>query len=178
MIKLIALDVDGVLTDGRKYYDSSGNVTLKTFCDKDWTAIKRFKAIGIPVIFITGDPYNAKILENRNLPYIVNRGKGFHSDKVNYLEEICTTYNVTPNDICYVGDDIFDIGFLRKIGYGYCTEDAPSIVKKYATNIKAKGGDHVVVALFEELENKKFIPSFSYDDIINKIYEIDIKESF
>ena len=88
MIKLVILDVDGVMTDGKKYYDRDGNVVMKNFCDKDWTAVKRFRAIGIPVVFLTGDPFNAKILSNRNLPYVVNRGEGFHRDKVNFLDEI------------------------------------------------------------------------------------------
>ena len=64
LIKLVILDVDGVLTTGKKYYNREGEVKLKSFCDKDWTAIKRFQAIGIPVIFITGDPYNKQILDN------------------------------------------------------------------------------------------------------------------
>ena len=50
---------------------ADGNVVMKNFCDKDWTAVKRFRAIGIPVVFLTGDPFNAKILNNRNLPYVV-----------------------------------------------------------------------------------------------------------
>ena len=50
MIKLLILDVDGVMTNGTKYYDREGTVKLKTFCDKDWTAIKRFRAIGIDVV--------------------------------------------------------------------------------------------------------------------------------
>ena len=52
MIKLVILDVDGVLTDGKKYYNRDGDVVMKTFCDKDWTAIKRFKALGIKVLFL------------------------------------------------------------------------------------------------------------------------------
>ena len=45
MIKLVILDVDGVMTDGKKYYDRDGKVVIKNFCDKDWTAIKRFRAL-------------------------------------------------------------------------------------------------------------------------------------
>ncbi len=88
MLNTLILDVDGVLTDGIKYYDPSGHVVLKTFCDKDWTAIKRFRAIGINVVFITGDSYNEAILKNRNLPVIVNRGARFHDDKINFLPQI------------------------------------------------------------------------------------------
>ena len=66
MIKLLILDVDGVLTDGKKYYNRDGDVVMKTFCDKDWTAIKRFKALGIKVLFLSGDPFNEKIAKKQN----------------------------------------------------------------------------------------------------------------
>ena len=113
MIKLIILDVDGVMTDGKKYYDRDGNVVIKNFCDKDWTAIKRFRAIGIPVVFLTGDAYNATILKNRNLPYVVNRGEGFHRDKVNFLDDILTEYECDAKETVYVGDDLFDMGVMK-----------------------------------------------------------------
>jgi 3-deoxy-D-manno-octulosonate 8-phosphate phosphatase (KDO 8-P phosphatase) len=102
MIKLVILDVDGVMTDGTKYYDRDGKVVLKLFCDKDWTAIKRFRAIGIQLFFITGDPYNEMILKNRNLPVVVNRGEGFHKDKVNYLAEILEDFNCFAKEVLYL----------------------------------------------------------------------------
>ena len=108
MIKLVILDVDGVMTDGTKYYDRDGKVVLKVFCDKDWTAIKRFRALGIPVLFITGDPYNEMILKNRNLPTVVNRGEGFHRDKINFLPQVLEEYKCTTKDVVYLGDDLFD----------------------------------------------------------------------
>ena len=52
MIKLVILDVDGVMTDVKKYFDRDGNVVIKNFCDKDWTAIKRLRAIGIDLSLI------------------------------------------------------------------------------------------------------------------------------
>ena len=119
MIKLVILDVDGVMTDGKKYYDRDGNVVMKNFCDKDWTAVKRFRAIGIPVVFLTGDPFNAKILSNRNLPYVVNRGEGFHRDKVNFLDEILLDYNCGAEDVVYLGDDLFDYGIMEAVGHPY-----------------------------------------------------------
>ena len=51
MIKLLILDVDGVLTDGKKYYNRDGDVVMKTFCDKDWTAIKRCIKANLPRSF-------------------------------------------------------------------------------------------------------------------------------
>jgi len=88
MIKLLILDVDGVMTDGKKYYDRDGTVRYKTFCDKDWTAIKRFRALGINVMFLTGDGYNVQIANNRNIDVIVTRNK----EKADYLPEICKDY--------------------------------------------------------------------------------------
>ena len=96
MIKLILLDIDGVMTDGRKYYDKEGTVRLKTFCDKDWTAIKRFRALGIEVAFLSGDGFNANIAGNRNLPFYLNRSNGKHSDKIEFLDEICSDFSVIP----------------------------------------------------------------------------------
>ena len=57
MIKLLILDVDGVLTDGKKYYDNTGLAKYKTFCDKDFSAIKKFKSAGVEVIFLSGETW-------------------------------------------------------------------------------------------------------------------------
>ena len=178
MIKLLIIDVDGVMTDGVKYYNREGEVKLKTFCDKDWTSIKRFRAVGVNVVFLTGDGYNVSILENRNLHVITNRGKGFHSDKVNYLDEILEEYECTPEDTGFIGDDLFDIGIMRKVGYPFCVKNSPQMVKDNAHTLKYKGGDNVLMHLFELLEEKKMIPFVTYEDVVGKIYDLDIKERF
>ena len=178
MIRLLIIDVDGIMTDGIKYYDRDGNVKLKTFCDKDWTAIKRFRAIGINVVFLTGDGYNVSILENRNLHVVTNRGKGFHSDKANYLSEILEEYECSEEETCFIGDDLFDIGIMRKVAYPICVKNSPQIVKDNAHLIEKKGGDNVLMHLFELLEKKDLIPKVSYEDVMDKIYELDLKEKF
>jgi len=178
VIKLLILDVDGVMTDGIKYYDREGTVKLKTFCDKDWTAIKRFRAIGINVVFLTGDPYNVSILENRNLHVIANRGSGFHSDKKNYLGDILKEYKCTSKETAYVGDDLFDIGIMKGVGHPFCMLDSPRIVRQIAQVLPVKGGDNAIMELFDTLEIDGLLPSFSYDKVIDKIYELDLKEKF
>ena len=177
-IKLLIVDVDGIMTDGIKYYNRDGEVKLKTFCDKDWTAIKRFRAIGVNVVFLTGDGYNVMILENRNLHVITNRGKGFHSDKANYLEDILEEYECSAEDTAFIGDDLFDIGIMRKVGYPYCVKNSPQIVKDNAQTLKYKGGENVLMHLFELLEDQKLISTVSYENVVDKIYEFDIKERF
>ena len=178
MIKLIILDVDGVLTDGTKYYDRDGKVVLKLFCDKDWTAIKRFRAIGIPVVFITGDPYNEIILKNRNLPVVVNRGEGFHKDKVNYLAEVLDDYNCFAEEVLYLGDDLFDVNIMKSVGHPYCLLDSPIIVKQNANTLYCKAGENVIMQLFDKLEIDGLIPVVPYDEVMTKIYDLDLKEKF
>lgn len=178
MIKLLILDVDGVMTNGTKYYDREGAVKLKTFCDKDWTAIKRFRAIGVDVVFLTGDPYNISILENRNLHVIANRGSGHHSDKANYLDEILSQYGCTSEETAYVGDDLFDVGIMKRIKYTYCLLDSPRVVKQHAEVIPVNGGENVIMNLFDIFEIKGMIPWVDYNKVIDKIYELDLKEKF
>lgn len=190
LIKLVILDVDGVLTTGKKYYNREGEVKLKSFCDKDWTSIKRFQAIGIPVIFITGDPYNKQILDNRNLENYICRSGVFREefkkdevvevlDKAELLPEICEKYDCSVREIVYAGDDLLDIGIMRKIEWTFCPQDAPQMVKDIASStLKQNGGNNFVVALFESLEVLKLIPTYSFDEVIDKIYALDAKEKF
>lgn len=180
MIKLVILDIDGIMTDGKKYYDSSGLCFAKTFCDKDWTTIKRFRAIGIPVVFLTGDPnINEKLANNRNLHVIVNRKDGVHADKSEYLESLCEQYSCSPDEVCYFGDDLFDIGIMKMVRYSFCVEDSPKIVKEYASRVvPSHGGDNAVMKMFEILEEEQKIPRVGYSELMPKIYDLDKKEVF
>ena len=178
MIKLVILDVDGVMTDGTKYYDRDGKVVLKVFCDKDWTAIKRFRAIGIDVVFITGDPYNEMILKNRNLPTVVNRGEGFHRDKINFLPEVLEKYNCSYKEAVYLGDDLFDYMITKGVKYKFCVENSPRSLKEICNVLPCKGGENVIMHFFEELEDRALIPRKSAQDVMDRIYELDIQEKF
>lgn len=184
MIKLVAIDVDGVLTDGTKAYDKEGKGRLKNMCDKDWTTIKRFKAIGIPVVAITGDPFNESILTRRNVKTYVNRnstddGGISHVCKSTYLPELCKEYNCEPQNICYVGDDIFDIGIMRAVTYSFCPLDAPRMVKENVWHVLGqKGGHNVLVDMIEVLEKSELIPEVPYFELIDKLYAIDEKDKF
>ena len=178
MIKLIILDVDGVMTDGKKYYDRDGKVVLKNFCDKDWTAIKRFRALDIPVLFITGDPYNEMILSNRNLPTVVNRGEGFHRDKVNFLPDVLKEYDVSSDEVAYLGDDLFDYRIMQEVGHPYCVDDSPRSLQSISYPLPCSGGENAVMYFFEELEDRELIPVVPSDVVMSKIYELDLKEKF
>lgn len=177
-IKLIILDIDGVLTDGKKYYDRTGKVLLKTFCDKDWTVLKIFKALNIEVVCITGDPFNSFIEKNRNISVIVNRSEKKHLDKGLYLDRLLKKFKLTSEQVCFVGDDIFDVGLMKKVKYSFCPNDSPNIVKKECKVLKSNGGNNLMVSLMEELIRLKLIKNIEYDSIISKLYMLDEKEIF
>jgi YrbI family 3-deoxy-D-manno-octulosonate 8-phosphate phosphatase len=150
MIKLLILDVDGILTDGTKLYDACGNVAFKKFNDKDWTSIKKLKTLGVDILCLTGDPFNKKILENRNISVIVNRMNGVHKDKSEYLEEIISSYHeLSLSEVAYIGDDLFDIKIMQKVGFAFTVEDAPLIVKQNAKVLNCKSGENVIVNFIE-----------------------------
>lgn len=179
MIKLLILDVDGILTDGKKYYDREGNVRMKTFCDKDWTAIKRFRALGIQVVFLTGDPFNVTIAENRNIDVYVNRtSDGVHKDKIEFLADICIEYEVAPSEVAYAGDDIFDARIMKAVYYSFCPSDAPGELKKIATTSFGMGGQNFVMNLFDWMRNRNLLPGYDFDEHLEKVYELDRKEKF
>lgn len=175
MIKLIILDVDGIMTDGKKYYGQDGSVYLKSFCDKDWTSIKRFKSLGINVIFLSGDEnINKLVADNRNIDFYLSRS----IPKESLLKTIESKYNIDRKNICYFGDDLFDIGIMKEVGYSFCTSDSPLIVKLHSIELNVFGGNNAVLHLFEYIEKSKLIPSLTYEEIMSKIYELDKKEKF
>ena len=60
----------------------------------------------------------------------------------------------------------------------FCVKNSPKMVKKYAKELSTNGGDNVIMKFFELAEKKNLIPKVSYDEIMNKIYELDLKEKF
>jgi 3-deoxy-D-manno-octulosonate 8-phosphate phosphatase KdsC-like HAD superfamily phosphatase len=83
-----------------------------------------------------------------------------------------------PDDVVYVGDDIFDVQLLESVLYGFCPKDAPSIVKKSAITLNGRGGENLVAEVFEHLETKGLLPEYDFYEHLDKVYEIDIKEKF
>lgn len=171
MIKTILLDVDGVMTSGRKYYDNKGQVVAKGYCDKDWTAIKRFQAIGVNVICITGDPFNKKVILNHGIPVIICRENGKYVDKSRYFHEVSEKYASTPEEICVVGDDLYDLNLMLMVEHRYCLLDSPSDLKKYCDVLSCKGGENAVMVLYERLEAFDLIEKVDWQKALKTIYK-------
>lgn len=141
MIKAVFLDVDGVMTDGTKLYDSDHKCIGKKFCDRDFTAIHRMQKNGLYVSLISGDNWNIGMAIFRKIPIIITR-----DDKLERVKE----FGYKPEEVVYVGDDIFDIPLLKWCGKPYCSYDAIWEVKEIAKSLSL-GGHGVIADLYQEL---------------------------
>ena len=157
MIDMLVLDVDGVLTDGTKVYDSDHNVLSKKFFCKDFTAIKRFIAAGVKVIMISGDNFNSTMANKRNIDFYCSRGTDLSLDKSRFLDMFEEKYGVKKEKMAFVGDDYFDLSIIKSLKYAYCPSDAPRSVKRECTAVlKSKGGEGVVVELYDLMSGVLF----------------------
>jgi len=174
MIKLAILDIDGVLTDGRKTYDTDGNVISKTYCDKDFTAIKRLRAAGVKVCFLSGDNrINEPMARNRNIDFYYARGK----DKASFVSDFATIYKVLPANMLYIGDDLFDESIMKVVGHCFCPADAALNLRKICGPLNTmhnKGGCNVVAEMVETLLERGLID----DATMEEIEHLDKKEIF
>ena len=164
MIKLLILDIDGVMTDGTKIYGLDGLTMAKRYCDRDFTAIKQFKASGVSVCFLSGDDkVNKEMAKNRKTDFYYSRGR----DKVDFLDEFENTYNCSRDEMAYVGDDIFDMPIMKAVGYSYCPSDVTETVKTVAHKVlDRKSGDNVIAELYETLVAANYISFATLEDVM------------
>jgi len=176
MIKLLILDVDGVLTDGKKVYGKEGTGLYKTFCDKDFTAIKRLKSSGANVCFLSGDEnVNRAVANNRDIDFYFSRGKC----KTEFLSILSEKYSCPTSKMAFVGDDLFDLHIAQSVGYSFCPSDSCREIKKESTLVlKSKGGENVVMELVDYLIDFKLIESVDLKKALNSVYRLDEKEKF
>ena len=178
MIKLLILDVDGILTPGNKIYDNNGLCKYKSFNDKDWTAIKLFKCHDVNVCFLTGDEFNLELAKNRNIDCFVNKENNFVKDKVLYLDFLCQKYNVSKEDVAYLGDDYFDYNILSAINYSFVPDDAPDLLKNNFNVLPYKGGENLVMRFYDYCILNELICKLDIQTKIHLLYEQDKKEKY
>ena len=173
-IKLLILDVDGVLTDGTKEYDKDHSIVSKKFLCKDFTAIKRFMAAGVKVIMISGDEWNRAMADKRNIDFYCSRGSDMSLDKSKYLGMFANTYSVDISQMAFVGDDYFDLSMFRKLECTFCPSDAPNIIKHASSRICSRaGGEGVIVEIYDLAVGMQWICDADPDVVA----ELDKQES-
>ena len=157
-IKLLILDVDGVLTDGTKVYDENHTPLYKRFRCKDFTAIKRFVAAGVKVIMLSGDNWNSDMAKKRNIPFYCTRGADLGLDKSVYLKHLEAQYKVKRENMAFVGDDYFDLSMFKTLFWTFAPADSPRIIRQNCLYLlKSKGGQGVVQELYDFLVGKGIV---------------------
>ena len=165
MIRLVILDIDGVMTDGTKIYGVDGLPFAKSYCDKDFTAIKRLKGANVKVCFLSGDEtVNREMAQNRNVQFHLARGK----DKADFVSLFEKLYDVSSSDMAYVGDDLFDSSIMREVGHPYCPSDACKEIRhicKAHNILSCRGGDNAIANFLEVLLDRQLVPECTMEDI-------------
>ncbi len=173
-IKLLILDVDGVLTDGTKVYTQEHQPVYKRFRCKDFTAIKRFIAAGVQVIMLSGDNWNAEMARQRNIPFYCTRGADLGLDKSVYLKHLEAQYKVKRENMAFVGDDYFDLSMFKTLFWTFAPSDSPRIIRQNCLYLlKSKGGQGVVQELYDFLVGKGIVENATEEAVA----ELDKKEA-
>jgi 3-deoxy-D-manno-octulosonate 8-phosphate phosphatase (KDO 8-P phosphatase) len=128
-LKLLILDVDGVLTDGRLFFDNEGT-EYKCFHARDGHGIKLLRQTGVEVAVISGRNSNSVALRMKSLG-IVHVYQG-HENKQNAFAELLEKAGVTPEQTAHVGDDLLDLPIMMKVGLAIAVSDANFAVKERA----------------------------------------------
>ena len=147
-IKLLVLDVDGVLTDGGMYFTESGD-QFKKFNTKDGMAILHLTKNKFPVAIISSG-FKADMVQRRaemlGIQYcFVNR-----TPKIETLNSLCDELNLTLDNVAFIGDDINDLEAIKNVGFTACPRDAVNTIKSNVDVVlNKKGGDGCVRELID-----------------------------
>ena len=146
-IKLVLLDVDGVLTDGRLYYGNSGE-ELKAFDIQDGLGIKLLQKGGVKVGIITGR--RSALLQRRAEELAISPLVQGREDKWLALNEMMEDLGVSLEEIAFVGDDLPDLAVIKRVGLGITPANGSHIVASQADwQTKNSGGDGAVREIAE-----------------------------
>lgn len=162
-IKALVLDVDGVLTDGSLTFDEEGK-EYKTFNAKDGQGIVMLNKTGFITAIITARE-NGTVrhrFKNLGMTKLYEGSK----NKIASLKELMKEFNLQPEEIAYMGDDLPDICVLKTVGLPCCPADATEEVKKYAKFVSSKNGGRGAV---RELCDLILKASGKYEDITSAI---------
>ena len=136
-IKLLVLDVDGIMTDGGLYYTESGEI-LKKFNVKDGLGIKRLINHGVAVAIISANSSEATLhrAERLNVEHVFINVK----DKLKVLKELCDRLKIPLSHVASMGDDLSDLPVMQAVGYPMTVADAMPENIAHARFVTSKGG--------------------------------------
>lgn len=147
-IKLVIFDVDGVLTDAGIYYTESGD-EIKKFNAKDGLMIRRLSKRNILTGIISHGLTN-KVIARRAEVLNISHVEVSQTPKIDTLTKWCEQLNISPANICFIGDDVNDEEIIRAVGFSACPADAVDEVKNMVhVVLTKKGGEGCVRELID-----------------------------
>lgn len=141
-VKLLILDVDGVLTDGRLWYSTDGEV-LKVFHVQDGLGIKRLLQAGVEVAIISSRENQAVFRRAKELGIShVFQGE---RDKCIPYEELLSQLQLEEKEVAYVGDDLPDLPVMQRVGLAIAVANAvPAVHSSAHWSTTKRGGEGAV----------------------------------
>jgi 3-deoxy-D-manno-octulosonate 8-phosphate phosphatase (KDO 8-P phosphatase) len=147
-IKLLMLDVDGVMTDGSIILDKNGN-ELKRFHVRDGHGIKMIERAGIKVAIITGRKSKVVEIRAKELGITEVYQKIFKKSVV--FEKLIKKYKCRDENVAFMGDDVVDRELLKRAGLSAAPADAEDEAKKLADFVAKRNGGRGAVREFTDL---------------------------
>ena len=163
-IKLLALDVDGVLTDGKIIYDGAGR-EIKNFDVQDGFGLVFFQKAGFKTAFIS----------SRRSAVVTVRAKdlGIHQvyqnayPKMAAYRKLLKNFSLQDSEVCFVGDDLVDVPVLKRVGFAVGVPNAAAEVKAVVHYVtRKKGGDGAVREVIELILKTQG----KWDSLLERIY--------
>jgi 3-deoxy-D-manno-octulosonate 8-phosphate phosphatase (KDO 8-P phosphatase) len=142
-IKLLVIDIDGVLTDGGMYYTENGD-ELKKFNTKDGLAIKRLAKNGMQIAFLSNGKNTALIQSRAKLLGVQKIYVGF-DEKETVLDKWVKELKITYKNVAYIGDDVNDLKVISKAGFSACPADATDAIMQNVNIILTRNGGDACV---------------------------------
>lgn len=141
-VRLLILDVDGVMTDGKIILDNVGNET-KHFNVRDGHGLKMLMRHDIDVVLLTGR--RSVVVEHRAKDLGISEVHQGAHDKLSIFEAILRSKSLSYENIAFIGDDIVDVPVLKRAGFSVAVADAAEHVKKYVDYITINAGGNGAV---------------------------------
>ncbi|MBX3044716.1 MAG: HAD-IIIA family hydrolase [Candidatus Kapabacteria bacterium] len=147
-IKLLAMDVDGTLTDSAMYYSQNGE-ELKRFTTRDGMGITLLHKAGIKTAIITSE--NSAIVSARAKKLSIGHVILGSKDKSSAIRQISADTQISLDEIAFIGDDVNDEHIMKLVGVSACPSDAVEVILKTADIICSKKGGYGAVREFSEM---------------------------
>jgi 3-deoxy-D-manno-octulosonate 8-phosphate phosphatase (KDO 8-P phosphatase) len=136
-IRLLVLDVDGVLTNGGLFFGDDGQ-EYKMFNSRDGHGMRMLQDAGIPIAIITGR--QSEVVKHRMENLGVAHVYQGQREKLPAFEALLQEVGLAAEQVAYVGDDVVDLPILIRVGLAIAVQDAHTLVKQHAHWTTPQGG--------------------------------------